>query len=203
VERVTTLASPVRQSLTLNRDSLAAGFFVLLGAIDIAIFGLFAHTGHATFQLSISGSGTQIPNIKVPAALVSYVVGGITVVIGFWRGIAQPSPRLKRVAIGAVLTFFLIALLCWADAGNSTGVNLISLIVHLIDSARLRRAGRLHVRAVRRDQHRDRRAAAGRGVRRRDHGQRGWLAVDRADFQLGRGRPARPAARGVRDHLPG
>jgi simple sugar transport system permease protein len=128
VERVTTLVSPVRQSLTLNRDSIAAGFFVLLGAIDIAVFGLFAHAGHATFQLSISGAGIQIPNIKVPAALVSYVVGGLSVVIGFWRGIAQPSPRLKRVAIGAVLTFFLIALLCWADAGNSTAVNLISLI---------------------------------------------------------------------------
>jgi simple sugar transport system permease protein len=128
VERVTTLVSPVRQSLTLNRDSIAAGFFVLLGAIDIAVFGLFAHAGHATFQLSISGAGIQIPNIEVPAALVSYVVGGLSVAIGFWRGIAQPSPRLKRVAIGAVLTFFLIALLCWADAGNATAVNLISLI---------------------------------------------------------------------------
>jgi general nucleoside transport system permease protein len=128
VERVTTLVSPVRQSLTLNRDSFAAGFFVLLGAIDIVVFGLFAHAGHATFQLSISGAGIQIPNVKVPAALICYIVGAISVVIGFWRGIAQPSPRLKRVAIGAVLTFFLIALLCWADAGNSTAVNLISLI---------------------------------------------------------------------------
>ena len=125
---MTTLVSPVRQSLTLNRDSIAAGFFVLLGAIDIVVFGLFAHAGHATFQLSISGAGIQIPNIKVPAALVCYVVGGLSVVIGFWRGIAQATPRLKRVAIGAVLTFFLIALLCWADAGNSTAVNLISLI---------------------------------------------------------------------------
>jgi general nucleoside transport system permease protein len=128
VERVTTLVTPVRQSLALNRDSLAAGFFVLLGAIDIAVFGLLAHSGHATFQLSVSGDGIQIPNVKVPAAPVCYVVGGISVVIGFWRGVAQSSPRLKRVAIGAVLTFFLVALLCWADAGNATAVNLINLL---------------------------------------------------------------------------
>jgi general nucleoside transport system permease protein len=128
VERVTTLATPVRQPLTLSRDTLAAGFFLLLGVIDIAVFGYLAHPGHATFQLSISGNGIQIPDIKVPAALVCYVLGGLSVAIGFWRGIAQPTPRLKRIAIGAVITFFMIALLCWADAGNSTAVNLINLI---------------------------------------------------------------------------
>jgi general nucleoside transport system permease protein len=128
VERVTTLATPVRQPLTLSRDTLAAGFFLLLGVIDIAVFGYLAHPGHATFPLSLSGNGIQIPDIKVPAALVCYVLGGLSVAIGFWRGIAQPTPRLKRIAIGAVITFFMIALLCWADAGNSTAVNLVNLI---------------------------------------------------------------------------
>jgi hypothetical protein len=43
--------------MTFGRQQVAAGFFLLLGAIDIAVFGIFAHPGHATFQLSISGSG--------------------------------------------------------------------------------------------------------------------------------------------------
>ena len=138
---MTTATVPVRQGepggrppgserlpMTFGRQQVGAAFFVLLGAIDLAVFGIFAHAGHATFQLSISGSGVQIPSVKVPAALVCYVVGGISVAIGLWRGIADPGPLAKRVAIGAVITCFLIALLCWADAGNSTAVNLINLV---------------------------------------------------------------------------
>ncbi len=128
MERVTTATLPVRLPVTFGRQQLAAAFFVLVGAVDIAVFGIFAHAGHATFQLSISGSGVQIPNIHVPAALVCYVVGGLSVGIGVWRWITEPSRAAKRLAIGAVITFFLVALLCWADAGNSTPVNLISLI---------------------------------------------------------------------------
>ena len=79
VERVTTLTAALRLPMTLSRRYLAAGFFILLGVIDIAVFGLFSHAGDATFQLSISGSGVQIPNITVPAAIVCYVVGAISV----------------------------------------------------------------------------------------------------------------------------
>ncbi len=125
---MTTATLPVRLPMTLRRGQLVAAFFVLVGAIDIAVFGIFAHAGHATFELSLTGSGVQIPNIHVPAALVCYVVGGLSVAIGFWRGITEPSRLAKRLAIGAVITFFLAALLCWADAGNSTAVNLISLV---------------------------------------------------------------------------
>ena len=56
-------------------------------------------------------------------------VGGVSVVLGIWRldrrAIGQVA---KRVAIGAVLVCFLIALLCWADAGDSTAVNLVNLM---------------------------------------------------------------------------
>ncbi len=43
-------------------------------------------------------------------------------------GLTEPGKAGRRLAIGGVMTCFLIALLCWADAGNSTAVNLISLI---------------------------------------------------------------------------
>ena len=112
-------------------------------SIDILVFGLFSHAGDASFELSTSGSGVQIPAIQVPAALVCYVVGAISVVLGIWRGTVEPGKPAKRVAIGAVLVCFLIALLCWADAGDSTAVNLINLMQQSfapVHSARARRA---------------------------------------------------------------
>jgi general nucleoside transport system permease protein len=127
LERVTTLTAPVRVPMTLSRKHLAAGFFILLGLIDILVFGLFSHAGKATFQLSITGDGPQIPNITVPAAIACYILGAISVAIGIWRAVAEPGKLGRRLAIAGAVLCFLFALLCWADAGNETGVNLINL----------------------------------------------------------------------------
>ncbi|MGI9006650.1 MAG: ABC transporter permease [Streptosporangiaceae bacterium] len=124
---MTTLTVPVRLPVTLSRRYLAAGFFVFLGLVDMAAFGLFSHAGNATFQLSITGAGVQVPNITVPAAIVCYVMGAISVLLGVWRAFGEPGKVARRLSIGGALTCFLIALLCWADAGNATAVNLISL----------------------------------------------------------------------------
>ncbi len=67
VERVTTLTATVRAPLTTDRRYLAAGTFAVFGVIDIVVFGLLAHKGDASFALSASGSGVQIPVIRVPA----------------------------------------------------------------------------------------------------------------------------------------
>jgi general nucleoside transport system permease protein len=128
MERVTTLQTAVRLPVSDNRRYLASATFILLGLIDIVVFGLFAHAGHATFELSISGSGVQIPSIHVPAALVSYVLGAVSIALGVWRAVREPTRLARRLSIAGALTCFLAALLCWADAGNATSVNLISLI---------------------------------------------------------------------------
>ena len=50
-----------------------------------------------------------------------------------------------------VLLFFVISLLCWAYAGSDIPLNVVNLLqstLNLLDPARARRAGRLHVRAV-------------------------------------------------------
>ncbi len=125
---MTTATAAIRLRATEGRRQLAAGTFILLGVIDILIFGLFSHAGDASFELSISGSGVQIPAIHVPAALVCYIVGAISVALGIWRYALEPGQAAKRVAIGAVLVCFLIALLCWADAGDTTAVNLVNLM---------------------------------------------------------------------------
>jgi general nucleoside transport system permease protein len=125
---MTTVTATIRLRATESRRELAAGTFILLGAIDALIFGLFSQAGNATFELSTSGSGVQIPAVQVPAAAVCYAVGGISVAVGIWRAIVEPGRIGKRVAIGVVLVCFLIALLCWADAGDSTAVNLVNLM---------------------------------------------------------------------------
>jgi general nucleoside transport system permease protein len=124
----TTAAVGLRVRATESRRQLAAGTFILLGVADIFVFGLFSHPGDATFQLSISGSGVQIPNIAVPAAPACYIVGAISIGIGIWRWLADLTRIQKRVAIAVVLLGLLIALLCWADAGDAIGVNLVNLM---------------------------------------------------------------------------
>jgi ABC-type uncharacterized transport system permease subunit len=125
---MTAVTATIRLRATEGRRQLAAGTFILLGVVDVVIFGLFSQAGDATFELSISGSGVQIPAIPVPAALVCYIVGAISIALGIWRWRTEPDQTAKRVAIGAVLVAFLIALLCWADAGDSTAVNLVNLM---------------------------------------------------------------------------
>jgi ABC-type uncharacterized transport system permease subunit len=125
---MTTVTATIRLRATQSRRELAAGTFILLGVIDALIFGLFSHPGNATFEFSISGSGVQIPAVHVPAAAVCYAVGAVSVALGIWRWLVEPDRIGKRVAIGVVLVCFLVALLCWADAGDSSAVNLVNLM---------------------------------------------------------------------------
>jgi general nucleoside transport system permease protein len=127
VERVTTLAAAVRAPLTTERRHVAAFTFILLGLINICVFGLLAHHGDASFELSQQGSGIKIPVVRVPAAPVCFVVGAIAVGLGIARATVPFSRLGKRLAIAAVLLCFLLALLCWADAGEIS-INLINLV---------------------------------------------------------------------------
>jgi len=113
---LTTLTAAVRAPLTADRKWLATGTFAFLGVIDVLIFGLLAHKGDAGFVLSASGT-IHIPVIKVPAAAICYVLGALTIAIAALRGTFDLSQTQKRWAIAGVLVFFLVALLCWADAG--------------------------------------------------------------------------------------
>ncbi len=117
MERVTTLAAPVRAPLTTERRHVAAVTFIALGLINIVVFGMLAHAGDAGFELSQAGSGIRIPVVRVPAAPACYVLGAVSVGLGIVRASVPFSVRAKRLAIAAVLLCFLLALLCWADAG--------------------------------------------------------------------------------------
>jgi ABC-type uncharacterized transport system permease subunit len=121
VGMTTTLAAPVRAPVSVSRRYLAAGTFIVLGLIDIFVFGLFAHHGDAVFALSLPGATPKLPGIHVPGALTAYLLGVISIGLGILRAVTDLSPRGKRITIAIALLCFLLSLLAWADAGNSVG----------------------------------------------------------------------------------
>ena len=118
MERLTTVATAVRPPLTTeSRRHLAAATFIVIGLINIFVFGVLAHAGDASFELSLASASVKIPVIRVPAAPVCYALGAVAVGLGVLR-LTVPFTRLaKRLAIAGVLVCFLLSLLCWADAG--------------------------------------------------------------------------------------
>jgi len=72
----------------------------------------------------------------VPAAPACYVLGAISVGAGVLRATTDLSRLGKRLAIAAALLSFLLALLCWADAGNTIGpVNMVDLLQGTVTAA--------------------------------------------------------------------
>lgn len=123
------ISTAVGRPLTANRRYLAAGTFIGLGIIDIALFGLTAHAGDAVFALSVSGAGIHVPSIHVPAAPACFVLGAISIGVGVLRAVTDLSQRAKRLTIAIALLCFVFALLCWADAASSVGpLNVILLL---------------------------------------------------------------------------
>jgi len=116
MERVTTLVAAIRAPLTTERRHVAAVTFVVIGLINILVFGMLAHSGDAGFELSQSGAGVRIPVIRIPAAPACYLLGAIAIGLGVLRATVPFGRLAKRWAIAGALACFLLALLCWADA---------------------------------------------------------------------------------------
>jgi general nucleoside transport system permease protein len=117
----TTLVAPVRVQVPVSRRYLAAGTFIALGLIDIFVFGLFARRGDAVFALSLPGAKPHVPSIRLPGAVTAYVAGAISIGLGILRATVDLPRWGKRLSIAGALLCFLVALLAWADAGNSVG----------------------------------------------------------------------------------
>ena len=114
---MTTLATAVRAPLTTERRQLAGVTFIVIGLIHIFVFGVFAHPGDASCELSLASACVKIPVIRVPAAAVCYALGAVAIGLGVLRLTVPFSRMAKRLAIAGVLVSFVVSLLCWADAG--------------------------------------------------------------------------------------
>ena len=110
------------------RRWLAPATFLAFGLIDIFVLGGYSHKGDATFAFSQPFAKVTVPNLSLAAAVTCYVCGGISIAIAVPRAFLPLSKVLRRVAIGVVLFLFVIALLCWADAGLNTGFNIVNLL---------------------------------------------------------------------------
>ncbi len=123
--------TPARTAVTANRRMLAAAAFIVFGLLDILVFGLFAHQGDATFALTLPGASVHVPSLHLPAAPTAYALGAISILLGVSRATVEEPPAVKRLSIGAVLLFFVISLLSWADTGSwahGIPVNVVSLL---------------------------------------------------------------------------
>jgi general nucleoside transport system permease protein len=109
------------------RRWLAPVTFLAFGLVDVLVLGGYSHKGDATFAFSQPFAKVTVPNLGLPAAVTCYVCGGITIAIAVARAFPL-SKVLRRVAIGLVLFLFVVALLCWADAGQTTGFNIVNLL---------------------------------------------------------------------------
>jgi simple sugar transport system permease protein len=107
---------------------LAPVTFAVFGLVDIFVLGLNAHHGDATFAFSQPFAKVTVPNLTLPAAATCYVCGAVTLVIAAARAFLPFGKVLKRLAIAVVMFLFVLALLCWADAGLTTAFNVVNLL---------------------------------------------------------------------------
>ena len=110
------------------RRWLAPATFLLFGLIDIFVLGTFSHKGDATFAFSQPFAKVTVPNLTLPAALTCYVCGAISIAIAVVRAVVPMGKVLRRVALAVVIFLFVVSLLCWADAGQSTAFNVVNLL---------------------------------------------------------------------------
>jgi general nucleoside transport system permease protein len=110
------------------RRWLAPATFAAFGLINIFVLGAYSHKGDATFAFSQPFAKVTVPNLTLPAAATCYVCGGLSIALALVRAFVPLSKLMRRVAIGLVVFLFVLALLCWADAGQTTAFNIVNLL---------------------------------------------------------------------------
>jgi len=110
------------------RRWLAPVTFGIFGLVDIFVLGGYAHHGDATFAFSQPFAKVTVPNLTLPAAVTCYVCGGISIAVAALRPFAGSGKVLRRTAMALVTFLFIVALLCWVDAGLNTAFNVVNLL---------------------------------------------------------------------------
>ena len=123
---MTTLAGVARVPAGASRRLLAPATFAILGLVDILVFGRYAHHGDVVFAFSQPFAKVTVPDLRLPAAETAYALGAATLAIAAVRALTDLGKVARRVSIGLVLAFFVIALLCWAYAGSANAFNVIN-----------------------------------------------------------------------------
>jgi simple sugar transport system permease protein len=102
--------------------------FAVFGLIDILVFGLFAHKGDASFAFSQPFAKVSLPDLDLPADVTCLGCGAASLVLAGVRAFVPMKALWRRICIGVVLLAFIVALLCWADAGQGNPFNIVNLL---------------------------------------------------------------------------
>jgi general nucleoside transport system permease protein len=100
----------------------------LLGLVTIWRFGIDGHHDQdATIRLGALNA-SHVPHFTVPAVPVAWVAGVLTVLLAlFW--LAVPRRRWFGPVMGAGITLFVVALICWlASASGFAFVDVVGLL---------------------------------------------------------------------------
>jgi general nucleoside transport system permease protein len=110
------------------RRWLAPGTFVFFGLIDMLVLGLYSHKGDATFAFSQAFAKVTVPNLALPATVTCYVCGAVSIAAAAGIAFVPLRKWWRRAAMALVTFLFIVSLLCWADAGQSTSFNVVNLL---------------------------------------------------------------------------
>jgi general nucleoside transport system permease protein len=132
MERVTAaVARPAGLSLARlapDRRIVASATFVAFGLADILGFAMHVKHGDATFAFSPEFAKVTVPNLGLPAAVTCYVCGAVALAGGVARAVVPLGAVARRVTMGVVLFCFVVALLCWSDAGQTVPLSVTNLL---------------------------------------------------------------------------
>jgi ABC-type uncharacterized transport system permease subunit len=127
-ERVVTLLEPGVAPVSAFRRWLAPATFLVFGLVDMLLLGGYSHKGDAVFAFSQTFAKVTVPNLSLAAAATCYVCGAISIAIAVARAFAPLSKVWRRVVLGLVCFLFVLALLCWTDAGQTSSINIVNLL---------------------------------------------------------------------------
>ena len=134
-ERLPVLLSPGPRDAAADRfgGRFAAPItYVVFGLVNILVFGAHAH-GDATLSFTPEFAKVSVPDLVLAAAATCYVCGVVSIALGVVRlldvlGIIHLGRAWRRVLVGVVLFLFIIALLVWADGGQTIAFNIVNLL---------------------------------------------------------------------------
>jgi simple sugar transport system permease protein len=106
-----------QQRFAFDRQRVIGTIFVMLGLVDIFVFGVYSQ-GDAVFTFTLTGAAVSVPNLAIAAAPVCYGLGALSIVLGSLYAGVKFTKLPQRLVAGAVTLGFVVAFLCWSDAGR-------------------------------------------------------------------------------------
>jgi simple sugar transport system permease protein len=107
-----------RHRAAIDRKQAVAGIFVMLGLVDIFVFGFLADKGDAVFTFTLNGAAVSVPDLSLPPGPVSEGLGALSIVLGLLYAGLKLAKLSRRLAATGVMLAFIVSFLCWCDAGR-------------------------------------------------------------------------------------